>query len=230
VIRQSGYLWWIRRIEHSLRLHDLVRIDHFRGLCAYWEVPAGEKTAIVGKWVDGPGEDIFHALLRRRPYLPLVAEDLGVITPDVRELMRRFDLPGMKILLFAFSDDLARNPYVPHNHVQNCIVYTGTHDNNTARGWFEAEAGPEVKGRLFAYLGRELTPEQVPWEMIRLAMTSVADLSIAPAQDVLGLGPEARMNRPSVAFGNWEWRLPSAQFPDPVKSRLLKMTEIYGRA
>ncbi len=230
VMKQGGYSWWVRRIEHSLKLHDMVRIDHFRGFSAYWEVPAGEKTAMNGKWVAGPGDDFFHALLKKSPHLPLIAEDLGVITPDVRELMRRFGLPGMKVLLFAFNDDLAKNPYVPHNHVKHCVVYTGTHDNNTARGWFENEADPGIKDRLFTYLGRELAAEEVPWEMLRLAMMSVADMAIVPVQDILGLGSQARMNRPSVALGNWEWRLGSTHSLEAIKGSLREMTEIYGRA
>jgi len=229
-IRATGYQWWIRRMEHNLTLCDMVRMDHFRGFCACWEVPAGEATAIRGRWVPGPGEDFFRALLRRRPTAALVAEDLGVITPDVRELMRRLGLPGMKVLLFAFNDDLATNPYVPHNHEPNCVVYTGTHDNDTARGWFENEAGPEVKERLFAYLGRRLAAEEVPWELIRLAMMSVARLCVLPAQDLLGLGSEARMNRPSVAFGNWEWRLDSVGALQEAAGRLRDMTRVYGRA
>ena len=158
-----------------------------------------------------------------------MAEDLGTITPDVIEIMERFQFPGMKILLFAFGDDLPSHPYAPHNLVPNCMVYTGTHDNNTARGWFESEAGPEVKNRLFRYLGREIAAYEVPLELIRLAMMSVARTAIIPIQDLLGLGGEARMNRPSTLKGNWEWRLRHDQLKSGPAPILLEMTETYGR-
>jgi 4-alpha-glucanotransferase len=228
-LRDRGYSWWLKRVEHNLQLFDLVRIDHFRGFAAYWEIPAGEKTAVRGKWVDGPGDDFFKILVKRFPRLPIIAEDLGIITPDVRKLMNRFKLPGMRVLLFAFGDDLATNPYVPHNYIKNCVVYTGTHDNNTVKGWFEGEATQEDKGRLFRYLGREVSVEEIPWELIKLAMMSVANLAIIPMQDILGLGTEARMNRPSITEGNWEWQLLSDQLKSSVTERLREMTEIYGR-
>jgi len=163
VLRERGYGWWIQRLQHNIKLFDLVRIDHFRGLVGYWVVPAGEKNAVNGQWVEAPAEDFLNALLRRFPQLPIIAEDLGVITPDVREIMHRFDLPGMKVLLFAFGEDLPKNPYIPHNLEKNCVLYTGTHDNNTARGWFERDANLEVKKRLFHYLGREVQAEKIHW-------------------------------------------------------------------
>lgn len=230
VIKETGYAWWIQRMEHNLRLYDVVRVDHFRGFAAYWEVPAGEETAINGKWIDGPGEDFFNTLLKRFPNLPIIAEDLGVITSDVRELMRTFDFPGMKVLLFAFGDDLSTNPYVPHNHVKNCIVYTGTHDNNTVRGWFQKEATTQDKNRLFKYIGREVPSEEIHWEFVRLAMMSVANTIIIPIQDILGLGEEARINRPGTIEGNYRWKLSPEQITPQAKEKLLKMTEIYGRA
>lgn len=230
VLKESGYDWWIQRIGRNLDIFDLLRIDHFRGLVAYWEVPANEKMAINGKWVETPAEKFFDSLLKRFPYAPFVAEDLGFITPDVREVMHHFQFPGMKLLLFAFGDDMPANPYIPHNVGRNSLIYTGTHDNNTARGWFEKEAGPEVKKRLFNYLGREITAEEVSWELIRLAMMSVANTAILPMQDILGLGREARMNLPSTTEGNWLWRLLPDQLTSAVESRLLEMTEIYGRA
>jgi 4-alpha-glucanotransferase len=230
VLREKGYDWWVRRLQHNLTLTDIVRVDHFRGLVAYWEVPATESTAIIGKWVEVPVEDFFTQLLKRFPYLPIIAEDLGTITPDVREIIHRFDLPGMKVLLFAFGDDLATNPYVPHNVVRNSVIYTGTHDNNTARGWFEREAGPEVKERLFAYLGRQISVDEVHWELTRLAMMSVANLAIIPMQDVLGLGEEARMNRPAGGTRNWEWRLQPEQLTPEIAEKLRQMTVNYGRA
>ena len=228
-VRNNGYVWWLKRIEQNFRLADIVRIDHFRGFAAYWEIPAKEETAVNGRWVEGPGADFFQALLKRFPTLPLIAEDLGTITPDVRELIHQFGFPGMKVLLFAFDESMPRNPYIPHNHVRNAVVYTGTHDNNTVRGWFENDAGEMDKKRLFSYLGREVPASELPWVMIRIAMNSVADVAIIPLQDVLGLGQEGRMNRPSIAFGNWEWRLEKKQLTTEVRRRLREVTEIAGR-
>lgn len=230
VLKERGYDWWIQRMKHNFKFFDLVRIDHFRGFVAYWEVPANEKTAKNGKWVEAPAEDFFKVLLEKFPAAPLIAEDLGIITPEVREIMQRFEFPGMKVLLFAFGEDLPTNPYAPHNVVQNCLIYTGTHDNNTARGWFEKEATPEEKKRLFLYLGREITGGEVHGELIRLAMTSVANTVIIPMQDILGLGEEDRMNRPSTKDGNWQWRLLQEAVTPDLAGRLLEMTEIYGRA
>ncbi|MFB0562436.1 MAG: 4-alpha-glucanotransferase [Candidatus Lokiarchaeia archaeon] len=230
ILKENGYSWWIKRMEHNFKLFNLVRLDHFRGFAKYWEVPAGEKTAINGQWVQGPAEDFFNTILKHFLNLPIIAEDLGVITPDVRELMHLFDFPGMKVLLFAFGGDLPKNPYAPHNHVKNCVVYTGTHDNNTVKGWFEKEASMGDKKRLFAYIGREVPAEEINWEFIRLAMMSVANTSIIPMQDVLGLGEEARMNRPATTEGNYQWRLLPEQLTPSVSERLLEMTEVYGRA
>jgi len=230
VLKETSYTWWIRRLHHNIKLFDLIRIDHFRGLIGYWEVPAGEANAINGRWVEAPGEDFFNELLKKFPYLPIIAEDLGVITPDVREVMRRFELPGMKVLLFAFGGDLPTNPYIPHNLPRNCVLYTGTHDNNTVKGWFAREATPEIKKRLFHYLGREVPADRIHWELIRLAMMSVANMVIFPMQDILGLGEEARMNRPATSEGNWQWQLIADQLTPAVAENLLEMTEIYGRA
>jgi len=229
VLKKSNYQWWIERIAHNLKLFDVLRIDHFRGLIAYWEVPAGEKTAINGRWVKAPAKDFLDTLYRHFPRLPIVAEDLGVITPDVRDVMDRFALPGMKVLVFAFGEDHPMHPYLPHTHGKNSLVYTGTHDNNTVRGWFEEDASPEDKKRLFRYLGRQVPVEEIHWALIRLAMISVARLVILPMQDVLGLGKEARMNRPSLAHGNWEWRLLPGQITAGVSETLLEVTEIFGR-
>jgi len=229
-LKKTGYAWWMRLIEHNLKLFNIIRLDHFRGLVAYWEVPAGEETAVNGRWVEVPVRDFFDRLLKHFPSLPIIAEDLGIITPDVKEIMGLYGFPGMKILLFAFGDDLATNPYVPHNHVKNCAVYTGTHDNNTARGWFRREAGPEDRRRLFQYLGREVSEETVCRELVRMAMMSVADLTIIPMQDILGLGEEARMNVPSTANGNWEWRLLPDQLTPSLATGLSELTHIYGRA
>jgi 4-alpha-glucanotransferase len=230
VLRERGYSWWIKRVEHNLTLFDLIRVDHFRGLVGYWVVPAGETNAVNGTWVEAPAEDFLNALLRRFPQLPIIAEDLGVITSDVREIMHRFELPGMKVLLFAFGEDLPTNPYIPHNLPRKCVLYTGTHDNNTTRGWFEREATPEIKKRLFRYLGREAPADDIHWELIRLAMMSVANMVIVPIQDILGLGEEARMNRPATAEGNWQWRLLPDQLTSSIADKLSGMTEIYARA
>jgi 4-alpha-glucanotransferase len=229
VLKEGGYRWWIERIAHNLKMFDVLRIDHFLGLVAYWEIPAGEKTAINGRWDKGPGEDLLNTLKREFPHFPIVAEDLGLITSEVRELMVQFGLPGMKVLIFAFGDDDPMHPFLPHNYEKNFVVYTGTHDNNTIRGWFEGEASPEEKKRLFRYLGREVPVENIHWELIRLAMMSVARWVILSMQDVLGLGEEARMNRPSIALGNWEWRLLPGQIAPGVSERLLEMTETFGR-
>lgn len=229
-LKEQGYSWWIRRIEHNLKLFDFIRIDHFRGFVGYWEVRAGERTAVKGRWVKAPAKNFFTEVCERFPHLPILAEDLGTITPDVREIMRHFGFPGMRVLLFAFGEDLPTNPYAPHNHLKNCIVYTGTHDNNTVRGWFEGEATPEDRERLFRYLGREVHPQEVHWEFIRLAMMSVADMVIIPMQDILGLGEQARMNRPATVKGNWQWRLLPEQLTSTLTRRLLEMTQIYGRA
>jgi len=161
--------------------------------------------------------------------LPIIAEDLGVITPDVREMIRYLGVPGMKILLFAFGPDLPSNPYAPHNMDKNCIVYTGTHDNNTVRGWFDTEAATDDKSRLFRYLGREVEPDTVHWEMIRLAMMSPARTAIFPLQDLMGLGEEARMNLPSRKEGNWMWRFSTEMLTEQIASELRDMTVIYGR-
>lgn len=228
-LKERGYDWWVQRMEHMLRLFDVVRIDHFRGLIAYWEVPAGEQTAVNGKWVKAPTEGLFSTLFRRFPSLPVIAEDLGVITPDVKKVMRRFELAGMKVLLFAFGEDNPLHPYLPHTYERNAVVYTGTHDNNTIRGWLEKEATPEAKERLFRYLGRKAPAQNIPWELIRLAMMSVADLAIIPVQDILGLGAEARMNQPGTGQGNWEWQMMSGQLTPKVAEKLRTITETYGR-
>jgi 4-alpha-glucanotransferase len=228
-LKGSGYAWWIRRFEHNLKLFDFVRIDHFRGLVAYWEVQATEKTASRGRWVEAPAEDFFCTLCKRFPHLPIIAEDLGTITPDVRELMNRFEFPGMRVLLFAFGESISTNPYAPHNHVKNCFVYTGTHDTNTVKGWFEKEATQEDKKRLFRYIGHRVSVQDINWEFIRLAMMSVADITIVPLQDILDLGEEARMNRPATTGGNWEWRLLPEQLTPQLLRRFLEMTKIYGR-
>jgi len=229
VLKQAGYTWWLQRLRRNFELFDRVRIDHFRGLVAFWEVASGEKVATNGRWVEAPAADFLETVAREFPAAPLIAEDLGYITPDVIEIMDRFGLPGMKLLLFAFGPDLPANPYAPHNLKENCIVYTGTHDNNTAKGWFEQDSTPEERKHLARYLGREVTAESVAPELVRLAMMSVADIAVLPMQDVLGLGAEARMNRPATPSGNWEWRVTEEQLSPLLAEGLRAMTEIYGR-
>ncbi len=228
-LRATSYDWWLGRMEHNLKSFDMVRLDHFRGFVAFWEVPATETTAINGRWVETPAKDFFDTLLRRFPSLPIIAEDLGIITPDVREIMTAFNFPGMKLLLFAFGDDTATNPYIPHNHIENCIVYTGTHDNNTAKGWFMHDATEREKENLINYLGMEIDENNVSRQLIRTVMTSVASIAIIPMQDFLGLGSEARMNTPSVTFGNWEWRVTPEQLNPEVSREILETNRLYGR-
>ncbi len=229
MLQQSGYDWWIRRIRRNLALFDVVRIDHFRGFVAYWEVPVEEKTAINGKWVPAPAKDFFSHLLTKFSCLPIIAEDLGTITADVREIIRQFDFPGMRLLLFAFGDDFPESAFLPHNLAQNCVAYTGTHDNNTVRGWFENEATKQQKERLSAYLGCNLPADRLPWELIRLLMMSPADTVIFPMQDVLALGEGSRMNRPSSTNGNWLWRLSPQLLMHAPSHKLLEMTTVYQR-
>ncbi len=229
ILKQKKYGWWIQRMKHCLNIFDVVRIDHFRGFAGYWEIPYGEKTAINGHWEKGPGKDFFNAMLKRFPNLPVIAEDLGLITPDVRELIHDFKFPGMKVLLFAFNETLSQNPYAPHNHIKNCVIYTGTHDNNTVRGWFENEVSQEDKQRFFQYLGHKVQAEDAHLCMIRLAMMSVANIAIIPLQDILNLGEEARMNTPATTNGNWLWRFKQDQISSHVIELLKNMTILYGR-
>ncbi|MCJ7594638.1 MAG: 4-alpha-glucanotransferase [Desulfobacterales bacterium] len=228
-VQATNYDWWLKRLAHNMKLFDLLRVDHFRGFIAYWEVPATQRIATPGQWVKAPAMDFFKRLMDRFPSLPIIAEDLGTITPDVLEVMDHFGFPGMKVLLFAFGEGLPSNPYAPHNHVRNCVVYTGTHDNNTTRGWFENEAAPRDKERLARYLGKDLNAETVHRDLIRLAMMSVADRVIIPMQDILGLGEEARMNLPAKKDGNWQWRLLEKNLTSALSRQLLEWTEIYGR-
>jgi len=228
VIADQGYQWWIERVRITLRQVDMVRFDHFRGFEAYWEVPASEETAVNGRWVKGPGAALFETLLSALGDAPIIAEDLGVITPQVEALRDRFGFPGMKILQFAFDD--ATNPYLPHNYERNCVVYTGSHDNDTTRGWF-ASAPESEQAFCMRYLGYAASlTHDAAWALMRLAASSVAALAIFPVQDVLSLGSEARMNMPSQAAGNWAWRLPANALNDDHTARLAELAETYGRA
>ncbi|MEA3490008.1 MAG: 4-alpha-glucanotransferase [Candidatus Omnitrophota bacterium] len=229
VLRESGYSWWIKRIAHTLKYFDIVRIDHFRGLVKYWEVPAGEETAVNGEWKEVPTYDFFDTLRGKLPDFPVIVEDLGVITPDVREAQRHYAFPGMKVLQFAFGKDDPEHPYLPHNYEKNCVAYTGTHDNNTLMGWLAKESSPEEKRRFLRYLRREETDGDINWETIRIIMMSDADTVVFPAQDILGLGESARMNQPREMTGNWEWRLLPGQITPLHAEKLLALTETSGR-
>lgn len=219
--------WWLRRIRSTFELVDLVRIDHFRGFEAYWSIPADEETAVNGHWVKGPGAALFSRVREALGELPVIAEDLGVITPEVEALRLQFGFPGMKILQFAFGGD-AHNPYLPHNYPDSrYVVYTGTHDNDTIYGWFHS-ASPETQAAVLRYVDRTQA-DDLHWQFIRLAFSSIATLAVVPLQDVLGLGSDGRMNLPGQPQGNWRWRyLPDALRPE-LGARLAELTTTYGR-
>lgn len=229
---QDGFAWWVRRMERTLSCVDYVRIDHFRGLVAYWEVPAGATTAMDGRWVPAPTTRLLGTLARKFPCFPVIAEDLGTITLDVWEVMHEFGIPGMKVLLLAFEEVDAgweRNVSIPHNVVRDCVLYTGTHDTNTVRGWLEDDATEAHRERLREYFGAEIPAADLPWAFVRLAMSTVANTVIVPVQDVLGLGSEARMNRPGIPGGNWRWRLEEGMLTPEVVEQLRTLTRIYAR-
>lgn len=228
-LRKVGYSWWLKRIAHSLTLFDTIRIDHFRGFVAYWQVPANHKTAVRGKWVKAPKEDFFTKLFERFPSCPIIAEDLGYITPAVKAFIEKMQLTGMRILIFGFDGDPAANDHCLRNHPKNSVVYTTTHDTNTVKGWFEKEAGPQQKTRLFDCLGRKAPASRLNWNMIELAMSSASNLAIIPMQDVLGLGQNARMNRPGSITDNWIWRLQPSQITPAITCKLRKLTQAYHR-
>jgi len=221
-----GYDWWIRRFQGALGAFDIIRIDHFRGFEAYWAIPYGDPTAVNGQWVKGPGRDLFNAVKESLGDLPIIAEDLGLMTADVLALRDEFDFPGMKILQFAFGDDPLQE-YLPHNYVtSNCVVYSGTHDNDTTAGWFAAAQDKE-KAFYREYTGRE--GHDVHWDFVRLAFASIASMAVIPLQDIIGLGSEARMNTPGTAGGNWGWRYDEAALDSALTKRLKDLTFITGR-
>ncbi len=232
----DGFRWWIDRVRHSLTTVDILRIDHFRGFAAAWEVPGKDKTAEHGRWVDVPGQELFTALKNELGELPFIAEDLGVITPDVEELRDGFGFPGMRILQFAFGGD-AKNHDLPHNYINNCVAYTGTHDNDTTVGWWHSQAGAgstraadEISHeRDFCMKYLNTDGSEIHWDLIRAVWASVADTAIAPLQDVLGLGTEGRMNLPASLSGNWYWRFKEGDITEEIAGRLKELTEIYGR-
>ncbi|NWF69364.1 MAG: 4-alpha-glucanotransferase [Chloroflexi bacterium] len=227
VIHDSGYGWWIARIKATLALVDYVRIDHFRGFAEYWEVPASEETAMKGRWVKGPRLAFFEAIKAALGELPIIAEDLGLIFKSVVELRDTLGLPGMKILQFAFGDQCGANAFLPHHYPQNCVVYTGTHDNNTTVGWWNSETSPEIRQCLAEYIGCSV--QQPNWELIRLALRSVAHTAIIPMQDVLGYGADTRMNTPGAQSGNWGWRFSADALEHPAQKTLAYLTKLYSR-
>ena len=230
VLKAHHYEWWIRRLSYNLKLCDRLRLDHFRGFVAFWEVPAGETTAVNGYWEKAPADDFFSTLMKKNPRLPIIAEDLGIITQDVKDLMARYDFPGMRVLQFAFFEDNPKHPYLPHNYVRNCVVYTGTHDNNTTQGWFLSEVDADSQKRISEALGHPASVESISWDLITLAMHSIANTVIFPLQDVLNLGAEARMNLPGTGTDNWEWRLLPEQLTPKIEQDLLALTEESQRA
>jgi 4-alpha-glucanotransferase len=232
----EDYSWWASRLSYLLSRVDVVRIDHFRGFEAYWEIPAGSPTAASGRWVPGPGGHFFEAMRRKLGSLPLVAEDLGVITPAVEALRDLFDLPGMRVLQFGFGPDQAADKALPHRHVPHCVAYPGTHDNDTTKGWFTStdvlttQSADEIATeRAFALRYLNSNGDEIHWDMIRAAFLSVADTAIIPLQDVLGLDSRARMNTPGTAEGNWTWRFRAGQIDVHARDRLAELTAVYSR-
>jgi 4-alpha-glucanotransferase len=225
LLKEQRFRWWVSRFRAALRFADVLRIDHFRGFAAYWEIPASEPTAIHGEWKPGPGKALFDAVRNALGNLPLIAEDLGFITPEVIELRKAIGVPGMKVLQFAFGQ--INSPHLPHNHDANTVVYSGTHDNDTGRGWFE-NATDEERELAEEYLGMH-GADDAPWTLIRAAFASVAGRVIVPAQDLLALGSEARMNRPGDGEENWAWRLPPGALTPELAARVRRLAEITGR-
>jgi 4-alpha-glucanotransferase len=225
-LKKQGFKWWIQRFEAMLDYVDIIRIDHFRGFESYWAIPQGEETAIKGEWLPGPGAELFAEINHQLGKLPVLAEDLGIITPEVEALRDQFEFPGMKVLQFAFGSDPG-NPFLPFNYTRNSVVYTGTHDNDTSLGWFN-QANDYEKQNLLLYLGG-ISADGIHWDLIRLALSSIANQVIIPLQDVLGLGTEARMNYPSTATGNWDWRYQKTALTEELGDRLKNLNRLYGR-
>ena len=226
VHEERGFSWWISRIRSVLQFVDIVRLDHFRGFAAYWEVPGDAKTAETGRWVPAPGRQLLNTVQQDIGKLPIIAEDLGVITPDVEEMRDQFQLPGMKILQFAFASD-PKDPFLPHNYPHNCVVYTGTHDNDTALGWYE-RVDENERAFYREYLDRD--GSNVSWDLIRASWASVAVFSLAPMQDFLGLNNSARMNYPGNPSGNWTWRMPEASINPVLSGKIKRLNSIYSRS
>jgi malto-oligosyltrehalose synthase/4-alpha-glucanotransferase len=230
VMAKEGYAWWKQRLHKNMELYDLLRLDHFRAFASYWEVPAAEPNAINGKWLNGPGAEFFEVMRQELGRLPFIAEDLGDIDDDVYELRDQFEMPGMKVLQFAFGEDMSCSVHIPHEYPdENCVVYTGTHDNTTTRGWFRSESTKENRKNLELYLGKPVTKDNVHYQLIRLAFASIARLAIIPVQDILGLGKKARMNTPSSTTNNWAWRLRFGELKREHGKMIHELSSIYGR-
>jgi 4-alpha-glucanotransferase len=229
VLKSQRYDWWIKRVRKNLELVDLLRLDHFRAFAEFWNVPAGRKTAVNGKWKPGPGEDIFNVFQMEFSNMPFIAEDLGDITDDVYELRDKYDLPGMKVVQFAFGDTLPTSPHAPHNFQRNYFAYTGTHDNNTTRGWFENEINDEVRSQISNYVGYDVNSKNISRALARLAYSSIASTVIIALQDILALDEQARMNKPAAPDNNWKWRLVSDELDARNEQWLRNCMEIYGR-
>jgi len=236
VMAETEYRWWIERVRSMMQLVDSIRIDHFRGFEKYYEIPGGSTTAVHGRWVEGPGDRFFAAMEKELGKLPFIAEDLGFITPEVHALRDRWGFPGMCVLQFAFGNPSPTDPFKPYNFIRNCVIYTGTHDNDTTVGWFRSAGRDstlslehERAERQCALRYMHSDGREVHWDFIRLAMASVADTAIFPLQDVLGLGSEARMNRPASIENNWRWRFEEVQLRPELSARLRMMSELYGR-
>lgn len=226
--KKTDYDWWVQRVAYCFRLYDVVRIDHFRGFDEYYSIPFGEPTAEHGQWKKGPGIELFRRLNQRLGSLDIIAEDLGFVTDSVRRLVRESGYPGMKVLEFAF-DSREESDYMPHNYDRSCVVYTGTHDNDTVKGWYQSISSADRRLSV-EYIGNEKTElSDIHWDFIRLALSSVADLAVIPIQDYLGLGPEARINIPSTVGKNWEWRLSEGEITDALLKKIRRMTALYGR-
>jgi 4-alpha-glucanotransferase len=225
-LMETNFDWWIKRFENLLKLVDIIRIDHFRGFESYWSVPFGETTAIKGEWVNAPGVELFNTLNSKLGRLPIVAEDLGIITPEVEALRNQFQFPGMKVLQFAFGSDPG-NPFLPFNYDRNFIVYTGTHDNNTTIGWY-TDLGNYERDNLLTHIG-SVSNDGINWDLIRLALNSVANICIMPLQDILGLDENSRMNMPGTTEGNWEWRYHPDSLTLDLTNRLSHLTIRSGR-
>ncbi len=228
-LKAQQYQWWVQRISRNMEWFDLLRLDHFRAFADYWEVPAGSPTAVTGQWQPGPGADLLQVLQKAFPAQPFVAEDLGQIDDAVLQLRDQFGWPGMKVLQFAFGDDMPASPHIPHQYTPHHFVYTGTHDNNTTLGWWQDDLSPEDRARLNTYAGQTVTQEDAPLVLGRMAYASVAHTAILPMQDVLALDGRARMNKPAEPAGNWLWRMLPGQFNDTVIQRLNAWTHIYNR-
>jgi 4-alpha-glucanotransferase len=228
-LKPATLAWWVKRLAHTFSCFDIVRLDHFRGFESYWSIPASESTAVKGKWEKGPGREFFERLKKELGDLAIIAEDLGFITPEVEELRDRLKFPGMKILQFAFDFD-SKNPYLPHNYTTgNCIVYTGTHDNNTTNGWFyENEIDENARRYILRYLRIDHRHE-FHWQLISLALSSIAQLSMFPVQDILGYGKKFRMNIPGKGQGNWSWKLTPGRLTPEVMKRLKELSVLYNR-